>query len=169
MKKETIISLAIMLLAGLFFLIHPGDSLTLACRIFGIALILAGAIGTVSEIGYGVNKNDKWLACYIVEILTGILVLAAPEFVINLFPFIIGLILVAFGIVDIVRAVLIFLETVDGWKGVLLFAIITVILGIVIMCNPFGTSKLLVRIIGLVLIYRAVSDLILYARYAKLN
>ena len=165
MKRETLISLIIMFLAGLFFLIHPGDSLMLAARVFGIALILAGAIGTAAEIGYGANKNDKWLCCYIVEILAGILVLAAPAFVIKAFPFIAGLILLAFGITDIVRAVLVFLETVDGWKTILAFAIVTVVLGIVIMCNPFGTSKLLVRILGLVLIYRAVSDILVYRHY----
>ena len=53
----------------------------------------------------------------------------------------------------------------DGWKTILAFAIVTVVLGIVIMCNPFGTSKLLVRILGLVLIYRAVSDILVYRHY----
>ena len=167
MKKEVLISLVIMFLAGLFFLIYPGDTLYLAARVLGIAMILAGIVGTAAEIRNGVNKNDKWLICYIVEIIAGIILLCAPTFVIRIFPFLAGLILVAFGIVDIVRAVLIFLETVDGWKTVLAFAIVTLVLGIVIMCNPFRTSQLMVRILGLVLIYRSVTDLLMYSRYAS--
>lgn len=157
MKNASVLSLIIMLLAGLFFLIFPGNSLLLAVRILGIGLILAGVVGAADEITKKVDKSDIKLLCYLAEIVAGIVVLAAPAFVLKAFPFIAGLIILVLGIVDVVRAAQVLLETVDGWKTSVALAILTVVVGIIIMINPFGSMKLLVRIIGVILIYHAVT------------
>ena len=160
MKNSSVLSLVIMLLAGIFFLIFPGGSLHLAIRILGIGLILAGVIGAVNQVGKKVDKSDIKLLCYVAEILAGIVILAAPSFVLKAFPFIAGLIILVLGIVDVVRAVQVLLETVDGWKTSVALAALTVIVGIIIMINPFGSMKLLVRVIGAILIDQAVTGIL---------
>lgn len=160
MKNSSVLSLVIMLLAGIFFLVFPGGSLQLAVRILGIGLILAGVIGAAGEISKKVDKSDIKLLCCLGEILAGIIVLAAPSFVLKAFPFIAGLIILVLGVVDVVRAVQVLLETVDGWKTSVALAALTVIVGIIIMINPFGSMKLLVRVIGAILIYHAVTGIL---------
>ena len=164
MKNSSVLSLVIMLLAGFFFLIFPGGSILLAVRILGIVLILAGVISAAGEISKKVDKSDIKLLCCLGEILAGIIILAAPSFVSNALPFIAGLIIMALGVVDVVRAVQVLLETVDGWKTSVALAALTVIVGIVIMINPFGSMKLLVRVIGVILIYHAVTGVLVSQR-----
>ena len=43
---------------------------------------------------------------------------------------------------------------------VLVIAILSLVFGILILINPFGTAELLFRIIGIALIYNGVSDLL---------
>lgn len=160
MKNATSVSLTVMLLAGILFLIFPGGSLHVAVRILGIGLILAGVISAGNEIAKKVDKSDIKLIGFLVEILAGIVLLAAPNFVLNAFPFIAGLIILVMGIVDVVRAVQVLLETVDGWKMHVALAALTVIVGIIIMINPFGSLKLAVRVIGVILIYHAVTGIL---------
>ena len=160
MKNATSVSLTVMLLAGILFLIFPGGSLHVAVRILGIGLILAGVISAGNEIAKKVDKSDNKLIGFLVEILAGIVLLAAPNFVLNAFPFIAGLIILVMGIVDVVRAVQVLLETVDGWKMHVALAALTVIVGIIIMINPFGSLKLAVRVIGVILIYHAVTGIL---------
>ena len=160
MKNSSVLSLVIMLLAGFFFLIFPGGSILLAVRILGIVLILAGVISAAGEISKKVDKSDIKLLCCVAEIIAGIVILAAPSFVLKAFPFIAGLIILVLGIVDVVRAVQVLLETVDGWKTSVALAALTVIVGIIIMINPFGSMKLLVRVIGAILIYHAVTGIL---------
>ena len=117
-------------------------------------------IGAVNQVGKKVDKSDIKLLCYVAEILAGIVILAAPSFVLKAFPFIAGLIILVLGIVDVVRAVQVLLETVDGWKTSVALAALTVIVGIIIMINPFGSMKLLVRVIGAILIYHAVTGIL---------
>ena len=44
-------------------------------------------------------------------------------------------------------------------KPIIVMAIMSVILGVLILCNPFGTVSTLVRIIGVVLIYKAITGM----------
>ena len=80
MKNATVVSLTVMLLAGILFLIFPGGSLHVAVRILGIGLILAGVISAGNEIAKKVDKSDIKLIGFLVEILAGIVLLAAPNF-----------------------------------------------------------------------------------------
>lgn len=156
MKNAYIPSLIVMLLAGIFFLVFPVGTLTAAVRVLGIVLILAGILGVGGEIAKKVDKSDLKLLCYAAAVIAGIIVLVSPSFVLNAFPFIVGLIILILGILDVVRAIQILLETVDGWKMEVVLAALTVIAGIILMINPFGTLKILARVFGLVLIYHAV-------------
>ena len=160
MKNATCVSLTVMLLAGILFLIFPGGSLHVAVRILGIGLILAGVISAGNEIAKKVDKSDIKLIGFLVEILSGIILWTTPDFVLNAFPFIAGLIILVMGIVDVVRAVQVLLETVDGWKMYVALASLTVIVGIIIMINPFSSLKLAVRVIGVILIYHAVTGIL---------
>ena len=75
-------------------------------------------------------------------------------------PFILGLLIVISGIVKLQEALDMMKYRADGSVTVLVIAILSLVLGILILINPFGTAELLFRIIGIALIYNGVSDLL---------
>ena len=158
-KTSSFVSLAIMLAVGVFFLLHPGDTLITAARIVGIALVVIGAIGVLNQL---LRKEDKIIPAivvYAVEVVAGIVILSSPAFVISLYPIIIGIIVALYGLSDVLSAIQMKRLGMSVWKPSIVMAIISVILGILILCNPFGTVSTLVRIIGLVLIYKAITGM----------
>lgn len=158
-KTSSFVSLAIMLAVGVFFLLHPGDTLITAARIVGIALVVIGAIGVLNQL---LRKEDKIIPAivvYAVEVVAGIVILSSPAFVISLYPIIIGIVIALYGLSDVLSAIQMKRLGMSVWKQSIVMAIISVVLGIVILCNPFGTVSTLVRIIGVVLIYKAVTGL----------
>lgn len=156
MKTQSLISWLIMFVVGLIFLIHPGGPVV-AARILGIALLIIGILGAATEAAKKVDKSDKLLLVYIMEAVVGCILLIAPFFVASAFPFIIGLILVLLGASDVVRAILVLLGNVDGWKLAVGLAVVTIVLGIIVMINPFPSLLPLICMIGVILIYRAVT------------
>ena len=69
MKNKNALSLlgsVVLILIGLYVVIHPGSSLNMVVKIVGIALIIYGAIGVV---GYLTGKSEKNTVNFIVAIL----------------------------------------------------------------------------------------------------
>lgn len=159
-KLGSIVSTLVLIVLGVILLVHPGDTLNLAVRLVGVALILVGAVGVVTQL---VKKEDKSVFSIIVgliEIVVGIIVLAAPTFVVSLFPIIVGIVVALYGISDLVAAVQLKKAGASNtWA--LILAAITVLLGIILIFNPFKTLTTLIRVIGIVLIYKSVTGLII--------
>lgn len=158
-KSGSFLSLAIMLGVGVFFVLHPGDTAVAAARIIGAALVVLGAIGLINQILKKQDKSVIAIIVYAVEAVFGVIVLASPGFVISLYNVIFGLIVAAYGLSDLLSAMRMKKLGLGSWTAALVLAIISVVLGIVIICNPFGTVSLLVRVTGIVLIYKAVSGM----------
>ena len=103
-KINMIVSMLIMIAVGIFLLIRPGDTLTTAVRIFGIALLVLGAVGVVSQL---LQKDDRSVISLIisaVEAVVGIIIIASPAFVVSLFPIVVGVIVALYGLSDLITA-----------------------------------------------------------------
>jgi len=123
-----------------------------------------GAIGVLNQL---LRKEDKIIPAIIVygiEVIAGIIILSSPAFVISLYPIIIGIIVVLYGLSDVLSAIQMKRLGITAWKPSIILAAISVILGIVILCNPFGTVSALVRIIGIVLIYKAITGMFILVK-----
>ena len=158
-KINMIVSMLIMIAVGIFLLIRPGDTLTTAVRIFGIALLVLGAVGVVSQL---LQKDDRSVISLIisaVEAVVGIIIIASPAFVVSLFPIVVGVIVALYGLSDLITALNMKKADIGSWKLALILAVITIILGVILFANPFKTMSTLVRIIGVVLVYKGVTGL----------
>lgn len=151
--------MAIMLVVGIIFLIYPGGTLITATRILGIALLLMGAVGIVLPLLRKEDMSTPDVIVSAVEAIAGIIVLASPSFVISLYPVIVGIIIALYGLSDVMTALHMKQVDIGSWKTALILAVITVVLGVVVLVNPFKTMSVLVRIVGIVLIYKGITGL----------
>lgn len=158
-KINAIVSTIIIIAVGVFLLIRPGETLTTAVRLFGIALLVLGAMGVVSQLIKRDDRSVISLIISVVEAVIGIIIIASPAFVVSLFPIIVGIIIALYGLSDLLAALNMKKADIGSWKIALILSVITIILGIVLFVNPFKTMSTLVRIIGVVLVYKGITGL----------
>ena len=116
-------------------------------------------------------KELKWEAILtgVLYILLGIVALVIPEtmgavvlykveIVISLIPFILGVLVLCSGCSKLQDAIDLKRLGYGSWLGLLIVAAINIILGVVLIYNPFKAAILLFRVLGVVLILSGAGD-----------
>ena len=148
---------------GLIALFFPGGTLLVLAKIFGIFALIAGIVIIIlTYTNSKIEWNPRfWLIEGIVDIVLGILLLAFPETMVEIFFVLLGVLALVMGIIQLVTA--------DRFKeimnhNIILFnGILAVLFGILILTRPFEGAQVLITILGLfALIYGGIS---LYTSY----
>ena len=168
-RKMSIIILSIvMLLIGVMMLIKPGQSMDLICKIIGIGMAVGGVLAIISAVMVSDNSLAKgsFLTAGIVSLVIGVIFLCMPGFVISIFPIIFGIAVAANGVINLINAFKVRVISDNQWMLPVGMAILTILLGILIFANPFRTMALLVRIIGIIIIYNALTNIFIATKMA---
>ena len=168
--KFNLLSSAILcVLLGIVLMVYPNASLTLVCRVVGVIVLITG-LGFVGS--YLRAGKTRWFGKIelafgsIFAILGGFIVLY-PIGIISIIPFVFGILLVYHGIANMKQAFELHQYKDKGWWFPVLIAASTIGLGVVIMKNPFGTIELLMRLIGVCLLYDGLMNTMLVGRFVK--
>lgn len=159
----------LMIVIGLLLALWPGHVMTTALTILGIALLIGGALLIYSW--YNGRNNDAsviTLAEGIVFVVAGLVVLIAPRFLISIVPFAIGALITLNGIFNLAQALDQRKSNYHRWKASLVMAVLTIVLGLLIVLNPFSTMEMLVVAIGVIIIYNGVSNLLIELGYRNI-
>ncbi len=135
---------------GVIFLVWPQLSLMTLCYSFGILTIV---YGIVHLIGYFVR--DRMISVFrydmvigIIGVALGILILIRPQYIISILPILLGLFIILSSIMKVQNAF--DLKRIDypRWWLVLVFAAVSIALGLVLIWNPFAAASTLMMFIG---------------------
>ena len=151
-----IISSIIAIILGIVLVIWPAVVAQSIVQILGILLIAAGVISLFSFLK---SKSSLLLASIILEVLIGIVFLSAPVFILKYLFIVMGILLVAAGIGEIVRLVKMSYGLKASWKLFLLPAIVTAC-GLFLVFCPKTSTSLVVIYFGVALIIYGISELI---------
>ena len=97
----------------------------------------------------------------------GLWLLTSPGSVIVLIQFSVAAVLIFHGVIDLQGAVSLARLGISNWWVDLVLAALTVVLGGVVLLNPFGTMEAMTMLIGASLVYDGASDLYLIYRVSK--
>ena len=159
----------LMIVIGLLLVLWPGHVMTTALTILGIALLVGGGLLIYSWYsGRGRSGSVITLAEGIVMAVAGLFVLAAPKFLISVVPFIVGAFITLNGIFNLAQALDQRKAHYARWIISLVMAILTIVLGLLVLFNPFSTMEVLVVAIGIIIIYNGVSNLLIEMGYRKI-
>ena len=168
-SKHGIALSILMIVAGLVLTIWPGHVMNTALVLLGIALLLGGGILIHSWYkGRMDNVNVLTLAQGILMAAAGLFVLIAPKFLISIVPVAVGIVVLINGVINLAQALDQRRKGYERWAVSLALAVLTMVLGLLVIFNPFSTMELLVMAIGVVTIYNGVSNLWIETRYRKL-
>lgn len=171
LKANYTISALLCVILGLVLLIWPGTTTQIVCMLLGIVLFTYGAIQIVL---YLFNRertivSQGMLVLGIIFAVIGGWILLKPEMIIMAVPVIVGVLIVIHGLHNAAQAFALKNDGYDRWWVAFLLGALTVILGGILIYNPFKVVNTVVRLIGIFLIYDGLSDVWILSRILKVK
>ena len=151
MKGSYIVMAVAYVVFGLSLLIKPELSTTVICYAIGAVCVIYAIANLIKYFTGSMNRMyiEPDFVLSVIICVFGIVTIVRPSVIISILPFIVGIVLVFSGLIKVQDGINLKRFNYDRWFLVLGFAVISVILGIVVLLNPFGTGLLFTRIVGL--------------------
>lgn len=158
MKKNDIITSIILLILGIILLFVPGKILTTVIIIIGALIIASGVLSIFNAI-----KNGKTSFEVVYGILIGILgivFITNPQVIGGIIPLILGIWFIIKSAFKLQYVFLLKKDNTTYWIKPLIVNLLTLILGVVLVFNPFKGAETLIRIIAVFILAYAILDII---------
>ena len=161
-SKSYILVSALYVVLGIVLLVWPTASVKMICYGLGFVMVVLG-------ITYGVIYFTKDnlagflqmdLVIGIVCLAFGVFILLNPTFLATVLPFAMGIILLLGAIVKIQSSLNMKRLHFGRWYLVLICALLIIVLGIVLLCNPFQSERYMIFYIGCCLILDGLINLV---------
>lgn len=159
MKKYDISSSIVLLVLGILLLVVPLGIVTILIRLCGLVILILGVLSVLSEVKAKRSSTD--LVNGILIGILGLIFLLNPNTIASIVPLILG---IWISIKSLIR-----LKFINSFRGIgsehvkpLVINIITLILGLILVFNPFKGAKALIRIVGGFMALYGVFDILDY-------
>lgn len=159
MKKYDITSSIIILILGILLLIIPLGIVTIVIRLFGVIIIVLGLLNVISEVK--AKRSSTELVNGILISILGLIFFSNPNAIASIIPFGLGIWITLKSILRI-KAISAFRIISNDHIGPLAINVIALILGLVLIFNPFKGAKTLIRIIGGFMTFYGLLDILDY-------
>ena len=158
----------LMFLIGMIFLMFPEVSFETITYILSIILIVNGIYFMVEK--EGSLFFSGFLTLGIIDLLLGVVMLLNPDIVKTLFPIVAGIVMVTKSTFDFRMALVLKGYNYNNWLPILIFAVISIICGLIIIINPqVGTVALTASLGFLIMVYSLsnIVDTIIFKKNVK--
>ena len=162
LKRQTILLAVCYILTGIFFILCPGTAAVTIVRILAVAALIVGIIKIVEFF-----SSQKYDRPFRNSLAGGVLVSALAVFMLIQPQVIVSILYVIIGAALIINGVIAVESSVDLWHFqdnrsfvLLLFGILTLILGIIVLFNPFPTAETLILVSGIFMLVGGVTDIV---------
>ena len=145
-------------LVGLVLLLIPGTLNKIIGILIGAALLIVGVLAIIKYTKEKEEGSNLNLVSGILYSVLGVIIIIYPYSIINLVTICLGVYLVINGLLKLKLSFNLKRVT-DKWIGTLIMSIITVILGILLIFNPFAGITI-TKLAGAFLVVVAIFDLI---------
>lgn len=145
---------------GILVLLYPEGSGLIVCYICAGAVTVFGVLHIVS---YFVNHSPEFIFRYdlaqgIIGLVLGIFLFARPELLLVILPMVFGVVVIVDSVIKLQNAFDYARMGYRFWWVVLILAAGTGVMGVLMLTNPFATSIILFRFIGVSLVVNALID-----------
>lgn len=149
------------LILGIFLIRYPGMSGSLFCFALAASALTYAAIRLVR---YQRSKKqglyspfDQYVGIFL--LVVGLIILFFPRLILSFLPFTLGTLLFFAGFSKLPFAIDAFQMRSPARIPFLLSTLIPIILGAIILINPFGVTRLVIRFFGLSLVVNAILEI----------
>lgn len=171
-KNSLFSACIIYLILGIVLFFFPGTVTGLFCTVVGVLLVLYGGMTVYSFFRSTTGSSFLFqfeLIQGVIAIIAGIFFLLHPDFILSIIPTILGLYVLIDALVNLKRGLDMRNCGYAGWTTTLIMSVISLLCGLLILCNRYATGLLLWRAIGVVFLYQGISDLLAIHTMGKLK
>ena len=156
---SSIISSVVLLVVGFFLVLRPASTLSLISYVLGGILVI---IGTTSLVNY--YKDKKSVSTFeliygAISLIAGLVLILNPKALASLIPFVLGVWIVISSLKKLKYIWDINDSKNKSWTTSLVITIIMLVLGIILIFNPFEGAVAITRMIGVFVIIYAILDI----------
>lgn len=159
MNMTSIVFSIIFILIGAFLLARPEEAIHLVSYALGIILVLWGLISIIQFFIYKESQNylEFGFILGVFVLIFGIIILLKPNTIASIIPLLLGIWMLINGVTKMSYALT--LNKNKNAAGSIIISILIIILGMLLIFNPFAGAKTLVQILGISIIVYSVLDL----------
>ena len=160
-RWQDICAAAVLLAGGLLMLFKPGLTLEIMATAVGVVLIV---VGLIFVLAYFIRRRNTVigydLILGIVITAMGIFVCLKTEFVVSILPVLLGVCIIISGLLKLQRGLDLKKMSIDSWGYIIILALVSILLGAIVLLRPFSAAEFVTRLIGISFIYSGVTDLV---------
>lgn len=161
-SANTLVVSVLLLILSVLLIAKPVASLRFIIIFLGCIAVVDGIIHIVSYIS--TTPEFRALSFELVEgilgLILGFAVMFNPDVIVSFLPFIIGIWIIAEGIIKFQFAFNIKGSQVGNWFILLLMSVLTIIFGFIVIFNPFGTAIAITTLAGIFLLVSEIANII---------
>lgn len=159
---SSIVSSLLFLLLGVFLFVKPGLANEVVGYVLGTLIMIAGVNSLVK---FFVNQSalrffDFELVLGILSILLGAMIVFNPLALTSILTVGLGLWMIVSSTIKVQYALELKRYKEESWLLTLIIAILTMVLGLVVIFNPFSGQMLLTKVLGMFVIFYAILDIV---------
>lgn len=167
-RPGSIVGFILCIVFGVVVCIWPGTVMIIACRIAGALLLACGIYNLIMGArNQNMAVRGFQITAGLVLCVVGVWILAAPGTFLKLIPVVIGLVLIYHGVKDIYISILVKKGQDKRWWIGTITAVISVVLGVILIRCAFLALEIGMIYLGIVLIYDGISGLWLTSRTGR--
>lgn len=168
-KLNALVTSLLYAAVGLILLVWPELSANILCTVVGLFLVVCGVVDILQFLlsRDGSLYTNAHLILGVILAVVGIWIMTLPDLISVVIPRVIGIILFVHGFGDIGDAMTLHKNGYARWGTALALAIVTLMLGALLVLDPFDAFATVVRMIGLFLLYDGISDLWITSRVSR--
>lgn len=168
-KLNALVTSLLYAAVGLILLVWPELSANILCTVVGLFLVVCGVVDILQFLlsRDGSLYTNAHLILGVILAVVGIWIMTQPDLISVVIPRVIGIILFVHGFGDIGDAMTLHKNGYARWGTALALAIVTLMLGALLVLDPFDAFATVVRMIGLFLLYDGISDLWITSRVSR--
>lgn len=161
-EKYSIITSILMIILSIFLIVKPVKSIEIFVVMFSSIMFINGFISLISYFTTPVNSRlfSFDFINGIFTILISVLTFIYRNSLINFFPIIIGAWIIMSNLIKLQLSINLSGIKNSGWIFLVIISIITIILGLVIVVNPFESLIVITLLTGILLLTSEVINLI---------
>lgn len=165
-KNLSLITIAAGFIIGIVLLVRPDETVQFISILCGVTVIMLG-IG--AWISYFTKFKSTILAILgTLAVIAGIILCVRYRSIVSAVIFLFGIFVLVGGIVDLISAIDAKRNDLKSWIVSVIMSSVTIILGLIVIINPFDSVMVLTQLLGAGLIVYAVMDLISFIQIRKI-
>lgn len=163
--KNILFNNIVLLVVGLILTIWPDESLNVAVNLVGSVILLFGVITLVLNF---VNKSSNSISLFIGILATiiGLFIIVRSATVISIMHILLGIAILADGLSNL-KTLLDYKTGDKTWKVLFVSAIITSLLGVILIFKPFFIASMITRLGGIFIVISSLQGLLITYKIKK--